>query len=135
VNISKLHHMLESNHSTFYVRSIQVSFPYKFLVLKMQTLLTTQNVWKTVTFHCLSSLRWHALYLPCASRQVEPYGQMFPFIKTPSNCLQCVLERLHPQWHVKPFDATLNCSNRWTHTNFSTFHAIQIQTVTVKKLI
>jgi hypothetical protein len=35
VNISKLHHMLESNHSTFYVQSIQVSFPYKFLVLKM----------------------------------------------------------------------------------------------------
>jgi hypothetical protein len=21
---------------------------------------------------------------------------------------------------------TLNCANRWTHTNFSTFHAIQI---------
>jgi hypothetical protein len=44
VNILKLHHMLESNHSTFYVRSIQVSFPYKFLVLKMQTLLFMQIV-------------------------------------------------------------------------------------------
>jgi hypothetical protein len=30
MNISKLHHMLESNHSTFYVRSFQVSFVYNF---------------------------------------------------------------------------------------------------------
>jgi hypothetical protein len=44
VKISKLHHMLESNHSTFYVQNFQVSFPYKFFVLKMQTLLFTQNV-------------------------------------------------------------------------------------------
>jgi hypothetical protein len=44
VNILKLHHMLESNHSTFYVRSIEVLFPYKFLVLKMRALLFTQIV-------------------------------------------------------------------------------------------
>jgi hypothetical protein len=44
VNVSKLYHMLVSNHSTFYVQSFQVSFLYKFLVLKMQTLLFTQNV-------------------------------------------------------------------------------------------
>jgi hypothetical protein len=31
--------------------------------------------------------------------------------------------------------STLNCANRWTHTNFSTFHAIQILTVIIKKLI
>jgi hypothetical protein len=31
--------------------------------------------------------------------------------------------------------STLNCSNRWTHTNFSTFHAIQILIVIVKKLM
>jgi hypothetical protein len=31
VNISKLHHMLESNRGTFYVQSFQVSFLYKFL--------------------------------------------------------------------------------------------------------
>jgi hypothetical protein len=43
VNISRLHHMLESNHSKFYVQSIQVSFPYKFLVLKMRILLFMQN--------------------------------------------------------------------------------------------
>jgi hypothetical protein len=57
VNISKLHHMLESNHSTFYVRSYQVSFLYRFLVLKIRTLLFTQNVQKMVTFHCLPSSR------------------------------------------------------------------------------
>jgi hypothetical protein len=33
VNISKLYHILGSNHSTFYVWSFQVSFQYKFLVL------------------------------------------------------------------------------------------------------
>jgi hypothetical protein len=44
VNISKLHHILESDHNTFYVQSFQVSFPYKFLVLKMQTLLFTQKI-------------------------------------------------------------------------------------------
>jgi hypothetical protein len=44
VNISKLYHMLGSNHSTFYVQSFQVLFLYKFLVLKMQTLRFTQNV-------------------------------------------------------------------------------------------
>jgi hypothetical protein len=44
MNISKLYHMLESNHSTLYVQSFQVSFLYKFLVLKMRTLLFTQNV-------------------------------------------------------------------------------------------
>jgi hypothetical protein len=37
VNISKLYHILGSNHSTFYVWSFQVLFSYKFLVLKMQT--------------------------------------------------------------------------------------------------
>jgi hypothetical protein len=30
---------------------------------------------------------------------------------------------------------TLNCAFRWTHTNFSTFHAIQILIVIVKKLM
>jgi hypothetical protein len=30
---------------------------------------------------------------------------------------------------------TLNCSYRWTHTNFSTFHAIQILTMIVKNLM
>jgi hypothetical protein len=39
VNISKLYHMLGSNYSTFYVWSFQVSFPYKFLVLKTRILL------------------------------------------------------------------------------------------------
>jgi hypothetical protein len=34
VNTSKLYHMLGSNHSTFYVWSFQMLFPYKFLVLK-----------------------------------------------------------------------------------------------------
>ena len=56
--ISKLYHILESNHSTFYVWSFQVSFPYKFLVLKMRTLLLTKYMWKTITFHCLPSLRY-----------------------------------------------------------------------------
>jgi hypothetical protein len=31
-------------------------------------------------------------------------------------------------------DAT-NCANRWTNTNFLTFHAIQILIVIVKKLM
>jgi hypothetical protein len=31
--------------------------------------------------------------------------------------------------------ATLNLSNRWTHTNFLTFHAIQILIVIVKNLM
>jgi hypothetical protein len=44
VNISKLHHMLENNHSTFYVQSFQVSFLYKCLVLKMRTLRLMQNI-------------------------------------------------------------------------------------------
>jgi hypothetical protein len=57
VNISKLYHILGSNHSTFYVWSFQVSFLYKFLVLKMQTLLLTKYMWKTITFHCLPSSR------------------------------------------------------------------------------
>jgi hypothetical protein len=57
VNISKLYHILGSNHSTFYVWSFQVSFPYKFLVLKMRTLLLTKYMWKTITFHCLPSSR------------------------------------------------------------------------------
>jgi hypothetical protein len=52
VNISKLYHILGSNHSTFYV-----SFHYKFLVLKMRTLLLTKYMWKTITFHCLPSSR------------------------------------------------------------------------------
>jgi hypothetical protein len=34
-----------------------VSFQYKFLVLKMQTLLFTKYMWKTITFHCLPSSR------------------------------------------------------------------------------
>jgi hypothetical protein len=58
VNISKLYHILGSNHSTFYVWSFQVSFPYKILVLKMRTLLLMKYMWKTITFHCLPSLRW-----------------------------------------------------------------------------
>jgi hypothetical protein len=58
VNILKLYHILGSNHSTFYVWSFQVSFPYKFLVLKMRTLLFTKYMWKTITFHCLPSSRW-----------------------------------------------------------------------------
>jgi hypothetical protein len=37
LNISKLHHMLECNYSTFYMQSFLVSFTYKFLVLKMRT--------------------------------------------------------------------------------------------------
>jgi hypothetical protein len=57
VNISKLYHILGSNHSTFYVWSFQVSFPYKFLVLKMRTLLFTKYMWKMITFHCLPSSR------------------------------------------------------------------------------
>ena len=44
VKKSKLYHMLGSNHSLFYMQSFQVLFPYKFLVLKMQTLPLTQNV-------------------------------------------------------------------------------------------
>jgi hypothetical protein len=59
VNISKLYHILESNHSTFYVWNFQVSFPYKFLVLKMRTLLFTKYMWRTITFHCLPSSRWY----------------------------------------------------------------------------
>jgi hypothetical protein len=46
VNISKLYHLLGSNHSTFYMWSFQVSFPYKFLVLKMRILLFTKYMWK-----------------------------------------------------------------------------------------
>jgi hypothetical protein len=61
VNISKLYHMLGSNHSPFYVWSFQVSFSYKFLVLKMWTLLLTKYMWKTITFHCLPSSRWSAM--------------------------------------------------------------------------
>jgi hypothetical protein len=57
VNISKLYHILGSNHSTFYVWSFQVSFPYKFLVLKMRTLLFMKYMWKMITFHCLPSSR------------------------------------------------------------------------------
>jgi hypothetical protein len=57
VNISKLYHILGSNHSTFYVWSFQVSFPYNILVLKMRTLLFTKYMWKTITFHCLPSSR------------------------------------------------------------------------------
>jgi hypothetical protein len=57
VNISKLYHILGSNHSTFYVWSFQVLFPYKFLVLKMQTLLFMKYIWKMITFHCLPSSR------------------------------------------------------------------------------
>jgi hypothetical protein len=36
VNISKLYHMLGSNHSTFYVWSFQELFPYNFLVWKCE---------------------------------------------------------------------------------------------------
>jgi hypothetical protein len=57
VNISKFYHILGSNHSTFYVWSFQVSFPYKFLVLKMRTLLLTKFMWKNITFHCLPNSR------------------------------------------------------------------------------
>jgi hypothetical protein len=60
MNISKLHHILGSNHSTFYVWNFQVSFPYKFLVLKMRFLLLTKYMWKSITFHCLPSLRCDA---------------------------------------------------------------------------
>jgi hypothetical protein len=62
VNISKLYRILGSNHRTFYVWSFQMSFPYKFLVLKMRTLLLTKYMWKTITFHCLPSSRCHG---PC----------------------------------------------------------------------
>jgi hypothetical protein len=58
VNISKLYHILGSNHSTFYLWSFQVSFPYKFLVLKIRILLLIKYMWKTITFHCLPSSRW-----------------------------------------------------------------------------
>jgi hypothetical protein len=58
VNISKLYHMLGSNHSTLYMWSFQVLFPYKFLVLKMRTLLLMKYMWKTITFHCLPSSNW-----------------------------------------------------------------------------
>jgi hypothetical protein len=34
-----------------------VSFPYKFLVLKMRTLQLTKYMWKMITFHCLPSSR------------------------------------------------------------------------------
>jgi hypothetical protein len=61
VNISKLYHILGSNHSTFYVWSFQVLFPYKFLVLKMRILLFTKYMWKTITFHCLPSSRWMSI--------------------------------------------------------------------------
>jgi hypothetical protein len=57
VNVSKLYHILGSNHSMFYLWSFQVLFPYKFLVLKMRTLLLTKYMWKTITFHCLPSSR------------------------------------------------------------------------------
>jgi hypothetical protein len=57
VNISKLYHILGSNHSMFYMWSFQVLYPYKFLVLKMRTLLFTKYIWKTITFHCLPSSR------------------------------------------------------------------------------
>jgi hypothetical protein len=41
LSISKFHHMLESNHSTFYVQSFIEPFLYKCLVLNMQILLFT----------------------------------------------------------------------------------------------
>jgi hypothetical protein len=31
--------------------------------------------------------------------------------------------------------STLNCGFRWTHTNFSIFHAIQVLTMIVKKMM
>jgi hypothetical protein len=40
--------------------------------------------------------------------------------------IQNILSDLYP---------TLNYVNRWTHTNFSTFHAIQILTMIVKNLM
>jgi hypothetical protein len=36
---------------------------------------------------------------------------------------------------IKNWPSSLNLVNRLTHTNFSTFHAIQIFTVIVKKLM
>jgi hypothetical protein len=50
VNISKLHHMFESNHSTFYVRSFQVSSPYKFLVLKCELFFLRKTCRKRLLF-------------------------------------------------------------------------------------
>jgi hypothetical protein len=70
--ISKLYHILGSNHSTFYVWSFQVSFPYKFLVLKMRTLLLTKYMWKTITFHCFPSSR-------CGAYSSIHIAQMYAF--------------------------------------------------------
>jgi hypothetical protein len=69
VNISKLYHILGTNHSMFYVWNFQVSFPYNFLVLKMLTLLFTKYMWKTITFHCLPSLRCKGEELIVQSRE------------------------------------------------------------------
>jgi hypothetical protein len=48
---------LEVIIARFTYEVFQVSFPYKILVLKMQTLLLTKYMWKTITFHCLPSSR------------------------------------------------------------------------------
>jgi hypothetical protein len=65
--------------------------------------------------------------------------------KAPFSNMQLNLEELlplfgnkYPRISLKSkfiIDPTLNYVNRWTHTNFSTFHAIQILTVIVKKLM
>jgi hypothetical protein len=70
VNISKLYHMLGSNHSTFHIWSFQVSFPYKFLVLKMRILLFTKYMWKTITFHCLPSSRCRSSSTQCSPSSI-----------------------------------------------------------------
>jgi hypothetical protein len=74
VNISKLYHILGSNHNTFYVWSFQVSCPYKFLVLKMRTLLLMKYMWKTITFHCLPSSRCR--YLSTKSHTYKRCGTL-----------------------------------------------------------
>jgi hypothetical protein len=44
VNPSKLHYLFESYNSTFHVHNFLILFPYKFLVLKVQTAFSMQNM-------------------------------------------------------------------------------------------
>jgi hypothetical protein len=88
VNISKLYHMLGSNHSTFYLWSFQVSVPYKFLVLKMQTLLFTKYMWKTITFHCLLSSR-------CKCQATSPQAHMHMRV------FKMLIYYISSLWHLK----------------------------------
>jgi hypothetical protein len=107
VNISKLYHILGSNHSTFYVWSFQVSFPYKFLILKMGTLLLTKYMWETITFHCLPSLRCQQVGLGLSRRRMDRHVRHIqkgscPSVKEYSSIFKHILENIQRICQLHP---------------------------------